>query len=177
VRQLARNSARRTAQLQRWPNVFPVLPIKKTFTTKLNSGSKSLTVKLTQFPLVPTSAITVHKVQGQSLDRVIVTKWRDPKMVSQYPMTAYVTLSRVRTLAASTSRNRSPKPTARSSCRRSPSSTNSSASTNSNRHSSDQLTPCCALVARPPKHDHCSCCSNRRQRRKSPPRRNKNRLC
>lgn len=81
------------------PNVFPVLPIKKTFTTKLNSGSKSLTVKLTQFPLVPTSAITVHKVQGQSLDRVIVTKWRDPKMVSQYPMTAYVTLSRVRTLA------------------------------------------------------------------------------
>jgi hypothetical protein len=81
------------------PNVFPVLPIRKTFTTKLNSGSKSLTVKLTQFPLVPTSAITVHKVQGQSLDRVIVTKWRDPKMVSQYPMTAYVTLSRVRTLA------------------------------------------------------------------------------
>jgi ATP-dependent exoDNAse (exonuclease V) alpha subunit len=64
---------------------------------KLNS--KSLTVKLTQFPLVPTSAVTVHKVQGQSLDRVIVTKWLDPKMVSQYPMTAYVTLSRVRTLA------------------------------------------------------------------------------
>jgi hypothetical protein len=81
------------------PNVFPVLPIKKTFTTKLDSSSKSLTVKLTQFPLVPTSAITVHKVQGQSLDHVIVTKWRDPKMVSQYPMTAYVTLSRVRTLA------------------------------------------------------------------------------
>jgi ATP-dependent exoDNAse (exonuclease V) alpha subunit len=48
---------------------------------------------------VPTSAITVHKVQGQSMDHVIVTKWRDPKMVSQYPMTAYVTLSRVRTLA------------------------------------------------------------------------------
>lgn len=80
------------------PNVFPVLPIKKAFMTKLNSN-KSLTVKLSQFPLVPTSAITVHKVQGQSMDRVIVTKWRDPKMVSQYPMTAYVALSRVRTLA------------------------------------------------------------------------------
>ena len=79
------------------PNVFPVLPVKKTLTTKLNS-SKSLTVKLSQFPLVPTSAITVHKVQGQSMDRVIITKWRDPKMVSQYPMTAYVELSRVRKL-------------------------------------------------------------------------------
>jgi hypothetical protein len=79
------------------PNVFPVLPVKKTFTTKFNN-SKSLTVKLSQFPLVPTSAITVHKVQGQSMDRVIITKWRDPKMASQYPTTAYVELSRVRKL-------------------------------------------------------------------------------
>jgi hypothetical protein len=45
-------------------------------------------VKMTQFPLVPTSAITVHKVQGQS----------HPIMHNQYAMTAYVSLSRVRQL-------------------------------------------------------------------------------
>ena len=79
------------------PNVFPLLDVSKSVTLKLDKQRK-LTFKLTQFPLVPCAALTVHKVQGQSLLRVIVGKWRDPKMVAQNAMSAYVMLSRVRTL-------------------------------------------------------------------------------
>jgi len=79
------------------PNVFPLSAVSKNMTLNLDKQRKR-TFKLTQFPLVPSAALTVHKVQGQSLSRVIVGKWRDPKMVAQNAMSAYVMLSRVRTL-------------------------------------------------------------------------------
>jgi hypothetical protein len=78
-------------------NVFPLLPITKDL--NVQQGRKKFKFKLTQLPLVSTSAITVHKVQGQSLDSVVITKWRDPQMGNaQYPMSGYVALSRVRRL-------------------------------------------------------------------------------
>jgi ATP-dependent exoDNAse (exonuclease V) alpha subunit len=94
---LSNSSATPLCRLPSLPaDVFPVFPSKSTLSTTL--GSKTVSVKMTQFPLVPTSAITVHKVQGQSLDKIVVTKWRDPIMHNQYAMTAYVSLSRVRQL-------------------------------------------------------------------------------
>jgi hypothetical protein len=78
-------------------NVFAFSPCTKSVSVMLNSHK--LSFRLTQFPLVPCAAATLHKVQGQSMTRAVVGLWRDRKMVAQNAMTAYVALSRLRTLA------------------------------------------------------------------------------
>ena len=79
------------------PNVFAFSPVTKSVTVTVDR--RKLTFRLTQFGLVPCAAVTLHKVQGQSLVRAIIGLWRDPKMVAQNAQTAYVALSRLRTLA------------------------------------------------------------------------------
>jgi hypothetical protein len=51
------------------------------------------TMQLTQFPVVVNYATTGHKLQGQSLDELMIAQW------SKVKNWAYVVLSRVRTLA------------------------------------------------------------------------------
>jgi hypothetical protein len=51
------------------------------------------TIELTQFPVVGNYATTGHKLQGKSLDELVIAEW------SKVKNWAYVVLSRVRTLA------------------------------------------------------------------------------
>ena len=51
------------------------------------------TIELTQFPVVGNFATTGHKLQGKSLDALLIAEW------SKVKNWAYVVLSRVRTLA------------------------------------------------------------------------------
>jgi hypothetical protein len=79
------------------PDVFPIRPVTESFSTKL--ATRTLRVSLTQFPFVGIQALTIHKCQGQTLDRVSIARWRDPSMPRIYELAAYVALSRVRTCA------------------------------------------------------------------------------
>lgn len=47
-------------------------------------------VKLMQFPVIPCNAMTVHKLQGQSLDCVVASEWNESQNW------IYVLLSRIR---------------------------------------------------------------------------------
>jgi hypothetical protein len=54
------------------PGVYPILPDSCHFTFSHKLLPKALAVKRTQCPLIPAFTMTVHKSQGQSLEKVIV---------------------------------------------------------------------------------------------------------
>ena len=65
---------------------FPCTAVGKT-------GRVSSKMNLTQFPVVVNHATTVHKLQGKTMDRLVIAEWCAEKNW------AYVAISRVRTLA------------------------------------------------------------------------------
>ena len=73
------------------PNVIPIAPITKTFTT--NKDDTKLTVYRTQLPLTPAYAFTDYRSQGQTLEPVIVDIGRPPYGCLT-PFNIYVALSR-----------------------------------------------------------------------------------
>ena len=60
---------------------------------KISNMTHKIKVKIIQFGIKSNKAITVHKLQGVSLDRMVDRSWR-----YRFPNWVYVALSRVRTL-------------------------------------------------------------------------------
>lgn len=76
------------------PHEFEATMSNWTFTTKLEVGPTEMKVRMkgSQFPLISNSCTTGHKLQGCTLDQILVNDW----MYKQN--WAYVVLSRVRTM-------------------------------------------------------------------------------
>ena len=77
------------------PRVFDVKLQNFSFNATIEVDSEKMNVGMcgTQFPLISNSATTGHKLQGCTIDSILVNNW---KYVSNW---AYVVLSRVRTMA------------------------------------------------------------------------------
>ena len=70
--------------------IHPLIPVKHELRT--SSGQREQwTVRITHFPLVLTWATTVHKLQGQTVDRLFIHSWKE---AADW---IYVALSRVAT--------------------------------------------------------------------------------
>ena len=66
---------------------------------KIHLGSNhTVTVKLRQFPLVPAFALTIHKIQGQTLGKVIIGSFKNNTRDFASFSAIYVALSRARKL-------------------------------------------------------------------------------
>ena len=79
-------------------NAVPIFRIESTFSTKRNGGTgnkKNIRVIRKQFPLLLAWAVTIHKVQGMTMDEIVVDMSRNkgPFQKGQ----AYVAFSRVKT--------------------------------------------------------------------------------
>ncbi|CAH1232472.1 PIF1 [Branchiostoma lanceolatum] len=78
---------------QTYPGVVPIQ--RQNIQISPNSGRRSVQVQRTQFPLSLAWACTIHKVQGKTLDKIVVsTEGKGPC----FPGQAYVALSRVKSL-------------------------------------------------------------------------------
>lgn len=77
---------------------FPVITTKKNIRCQLGKNNSTFSVSLTQFPCTLANIITGHKIQGQSLNSIILGTL---SKIHQYGNTGwiYVVLSRVRTLS------------------------------------------------------------------------------
>jgi hypothetical protein len=73
------------------PSVMPIYQTRASF--KVNKRS----ISIRGFPIVPAFGTTVHGVQGDTRDEVVVTDLRAPRHVDRHAL--YVALSRVRTRA------------------------------------------------------------------------------
>ena len=79
-------------------NVYPIFPDKSpSFQVKIPNTKKSHSIIRKQFPLTPTFAITAHKAQGKTIDKIIIDLADAPTGHTDGPY-AYVCLSRARSL-------------------------------------------------------------------------------
>ena len=76
--------------------LFPLLPRKSAIAGKPSSKARFKT-KVKQFPLTPAFALTVHKVQGLTLERVVLGDWRGGRHNRFSGTGLYVATSRVAT--------------------------------------------------------------------------------
>ncbi|XP_066269843.1 uncharacterized protein [Branchiostoma lanceolatum] len=76
-----------------YPGVVPIQ--KQNIQVSPNSGRRSVQVQRTQFPLSLAWACTIHKVQGKTLDKIVVSTEGRGRC---FPGQAYVALSRVKSL-------------------------------------------------------------------------------
>lgn len=79
-------------------HVYPLFPIQKTFQFKPQCLSINMSVQRTQFPLTLCFGITAFKVQGKTLDKVVIDLAKPDRgaLVKSY---AYVCLSRAKRLS------------------------------------------------------------------------------
>jgi len=78
---------------QRYPDAVPIIRQEVQFFT--GRGRQSVEARRTQFPLTLAWACTIHKVQGKTLEQIVVSMEGRGKFM---PGQAYVAMSRVRTL-------------------------------------------------------------------------------
>uniref|UniRef100_A0A8C4N9P6 ATP-dependent DNA helicase n=1 Tax=Eptatretus burgeri TaxID=7764 RepID=A0A8C4N9P6_EPTBU len=78
---------------QRYPDAVPIIRQEVQFFT--GRGQQSVEARRTQFPLTPAWACTIHKVQGKTLEQIVVSMEGRGKFM---PGQAYVAMSHVRTL-------------------------------------------------------------------------------
>ena len=76
-------------------NTFPIFPSKKSFQIKHPNSTKKHTINRTQFPLTYSFAITAHKAQSRTIDKIIVDLAQVPTGPKNGPY-AYVCCSRAR---------------------------------------------------------------------------------
>lgn len=62
---------------------------------RLHGKPRELAVRIQQFPLVCVVSATIYKVQGETLDRLVVTEWRSKTAVTNKPEQPYLLVSRV----------------------------------------------------------------------------------
>jgi hypothetical protein len=77
-------------------------PCEITLPGVFNGVPRMLSVKIQQFPLVCAAASTVYKVQGETLESMVVTEWRSKSVVSNKRERPYLLVSRVTTRNAFT---------------------------------------------------------------------------
>jgi hypothetical protein len=78
------------------PGTFRILTARHDVKTTL--AGKSLSMKLETFPLVPAYALTVEKMQGSTLDGIVLGTLHHASRKSYASALLYVALSRVRRL-------------------------------------------------------------------------------
>jgi hypothetical protein len=77
------------------PELYAFTPVQKTVMNfKPRPNDSAIPICIRQFPLVSASSVTVYKVQGDTLDGLIVGNWTGPRKNSFAQ--AYVTVSRVK---------------------------------------------------------------------------------
>ena len=61
------------------PDLYPFTPIRKaSIPYKPHPNDPPIPVAMVQFPLVSAAAVSVYKVQGGTLDGIIIGNWRSP---------------------------------------------------------------------------------------------------
>ena len=98
-----RNLENKTKNLEQL-KIFIVEPEKKLTRVKVRQSRYSnahieFSVSMTQFPVNLNNATTGHKLQGMSLDALIVPSFPNKKLNALFKNWKYVVLSRVRTLS------------------------------------------------------------------------------
>ena len=81
-------------------DLIPIFPQTVTFAVKPKCaalGTKSVSVRRTQFPLTPAYALTAYKAQGKTLNKVIIDLTKPPSGKLDFAY-AYVALSRAKSL-------------------------------------------------------------------------------
>ena len=79
-------------------DVVPIFP-EHVSTDKVYLGrNHSLTFQVQNFPIVPSFALTVHKIQGQTLQKAIIGSFKNNKTSFASFSAMYVALSRARKL-------------------------------------------------------------------------------
>ncbi|OWY98769.1 hypothetical protein PHMEG_00030385 [Phytophthora megakarya] len=83
-------------------DLFPLFFDSEAFNTSnvalagtVNGVPRSLSVKIQQFPLVCAVSSTVYKVQGETLDSMVVTEWRSSCRMANKRQQPYLLVSRV----------------------------------------------------------------------------------
>jgi hypothetical protein len=78
--------------------LFPIFPLKGSARVPTGPGKYAPTVSIsvTSLPMAPANAVTIHKSQGLSFDRLIIGSWRSHDRRAASLQQAYVALSRVR---------------------------------------------------------------------------------
>jgi hypothetical protein len=61
---------------------------------------RELAVRIQQFPLVCAVSSTVYKIQGETLDRMVVTEWRSTNVISNKRQQPYLLVSKVTSRSA-----------------------------------------------------------------------------
>ncbi len=80
------------------PGTVPIF-IEQGRSDKIKLGKKhSVTVKVSQFPIVPAFSLTIHKIQGQTLNKVVIGSFRNRTTDYASFSAIYVALSRARKL-------------------------------------------------------------------------------
>jgi len=79
------------------PGTVPIFPYQND-TCKIDlAKNRTIRAKVTQFPLVPAHAISIHKAQGQTLPKVIIGSFKLANSFASFSA-IYVALSRAKTL-------------------------------------------------------------------------------
>jgi hypothetical protein len=63
--------------------------------TRTANGMPRVLVRIQQFPLVCATALTIYKVQGETLNRMVVTEWRSKTTAANKREQPYLLVSRV----------------------------------------------------------------------------------
>lgn len=75
---------------------FPIFPATERATKIPIGRNHKISARITQFPIVPAFSITIHKVQGQTLDHVIIGSFKNSFRQFATFSAIYVALSRAR---------------------------------------------------------------------------------
>ena len=90
----------RTDEDELWTDVIAIEPDTRNWTHKTQDGSRKVTIKRRQFPLLLHKTSTLHGIQGKTAEPGMCAHWSFPKHLSAEALwlAHYVILSRPRSL-------------------------------------------------------------------------------
>ena len=81
--------------------IFPCQPFRAPLPIKLPGQDRSISnLKITQLPIIPCSASTAYKLQGETLNSEVIVDWKSEKAIINKRQQAYLMLSRCTTREA-----------------------------------------------------------------------------